>query len=131
MGVNLNSHFIDYENFTGFSESNTNEGSIVNNVIFDNYLKTTGTGFSFQIGSILKITPELRAGLSYDSPTWYTIDEELSQNIDSNYADEEIGYISDIVNIFPNYKLQTPAKLTGSLAYIFGKQGRRGIALGP
>ena len=123
LGVNLNSHFIDYEKFTGFSESNTNEGSLVNSVYFDNLIKTTGTGFSFQIGSILKITPALRAGLSYDSPTWYTIDEELIQDISSNYADPEIGYISDIINIFPNYKLQTPSKLTGSLAYVFNKQG--------
>lgn len=123
LGVNLNSHFIDYEKFTSFYESNSNEGSLVNNVLFDNFVKTTGTGFSFQIGSILKITPELRAGLSYDSPTWLTIDEELIQSIDSNYADPEINYISDIVNIYPDYKLQTPSKLTGSLAYIFGKQG--------
>ena len=123
LGINLNSHFIDYEKFTGFSESNSNDGSLVNNVYFDNLIKTTGTGFSFQIGSILKITPELRAGLSYDSPTWYTIDEELTQDINSNYADPEIGYISDIINIFPSYKLQTPSKLTGSLAYVFNKQG--------
>ena len=123
LGINLNSHFIDYERYTGFYESNTNDGSIVNNVSFDNFLKTTGTGFSFQLGSIFKITPELRAGFSYDSPTWYTIDEELIQDINSNYADNEIGYISDIVNIYPGYKLQTPSKITGSLAYIFGKQG--------
>ena len=123
IGINLNSHFINYDRFTGFYESNSNEGSLVNNVIFDNFINTNGTGFSFQLGGILKITPEFRAGLSYDSPTWYTVYEELIQNIDSNYADPEIDYISNIVNLFPYYKLQTPSKLTGSLAYVFNKQG--------
>lgn len=123
LGLNLNSHFIDYERFTGFYESNSNNGSLVTNISFDNLLKTIGSGFSFQLGGILKITPEFRAGLSYNSPTWYTIDEELIQGINSNIADPEIGYISDIVNLFPEYKLQTPSKLTGSLAYVFGKNG--------
>lgn len=123
LGINLNSHFIDYESYTGFSESNQNDGSLVNNVYFNNLLNTTGTGFSFQLGGILKITQELRAGLNYNSPTWYTISEELVQDINSNYADPEIGYIADITNIFPDYKIQTPSKLTGSLAYVFGKQG--------
>lgn len=122
-GLNLNSHFVDYERFTGFSESNSNAGSLVNNVLFDNLLRTTGSGFSFQLGTIIKLTPELRAGLSYKSPTWYTFDEELVQSIDSNFADPEIQFISDIVNIFPEYRLQTPSRITGSLAYVFGKKG--------
>lgn len=122
-GLNLNSHFINYEKFTAFNETNSNEGSVVNNVIFDNSLYTQGSGFSFQLGTIAKLTDELRLGLAYDSPTWYTINEELVQNIDSNNADFDIGYISTIRTIFPDYKLQTPGKVTGSLAYVFGERG--------
>ena len=122
-GLNLNTHFIDYEKFTRLNETNSNDGSIVNNIQFENLLATTGSGFSFQLGTIVKLTPELRAGLSYNSPTWYRISEELVQGINSNNADSEINFISDIVNIYPEYKLQTPSKVTGSLAYVFGKQG--------
>lgn len=123
LGINLNSHFIDYERFTSFYESNSNDGSIVNYVAFDNLLRTTGNGFSFQLGGIAKLTPELRVGLSYNSPIWFSLDDETIQGIDSNFADSEINYISDIVNIFPGYKLQTPSKITGSLAYVFEKKG--------
>ncbi|MBV7268347.1 OmpP1/FadL family transporter [Winogradskyella luteola] len=122
-GVNLNAHFIDYEKFTRFNETNSNDGSTVNNLRFENLLSTTGSGFSFQLGTIIKLTPELRAGVSYNSPTWYRISEELVQGINSNNADPEINFISDVINIFPEYRLRTPGKVTGSLAYVFGKQG--------
>ncbi|GAL66736.1 putative hemin receptor [Jejuia pallidilutea] len=46
---------------------------------FENNLSTRGSGFSFQLGGILKLTNEFRVGLTYDSPTWYTIEEETSQ----------------------------------------------------
>lgn len=122
-GVNLNAHFINYERFTRLNETNSNEGSVVNNLSFENLLSTTGAGFSFQLGTIVKLTPELRAGVSYNSPTWYRINEELAQGINSNNADPDINFIRDIINIYPEYRLQTPGKLTGSLAYVFGNKG--------
>jgi hypothetical protein len=122
-GINLNAHFINYDKFTRLNETNSNQGSVVNSLRFENLLTTTGSGFSFQLGTIVKLTPELRAGLSYNSPTWYRVSEELVQGINSNNADSDINFISDIINIFPEYRLQTPGKLTGSLAYVFGKQG--------
>ena len=122
-GLNVNTHFINYEKFTRLNETNSNNGSVVNNLTFENSLTTNGSGFSFQFGAIAKLTSELRAGLSYNSPTWYRISEELVQGINSNNADPDIGFINNVVNIYPEYKLQTPGKITGSLAYIFGKKG--------
>ena len=121
LGLNLNSHFIDYQKSTSLEETNNN--SSLDFIRFDNTLLTRGSGFSFQIGGILKLSQEFRVGLTYDSPIWYTIEEETTQLIDSNLADPDIVYVSDIVNVYPEYKLQTPAKVTGSLAYIFGQQG--------
>ncbi|MDO5970079.1 transporter [Flavivirga aquimarina] len=122
LGLNLNSHFIDYQRTTSLLEDNNNGGSITA-IDFDNNLSTTGNGFSFQLGGILKVSPEFRVGVTYDSPTWYTIEEETTQYINSNLADPDIDFITNIVNVFPRYKVQTPAKLTGSLAYVFGKHG--------
>ena len=122
-GINLNAHFINYERFTRLDESNSNPGSIVNNLAFENLLTTNGAGFSFQLGTIIKLTPQLRAGVSYNSPTWFRISEELVQGINSNNADPDIGFISDVINIFPDYRLESPGKITGSLAYVFGRKG--------
>lgn len=123
LGLNLNSHFIDYERSTLLLEDNANSGSLVNYIEFENNLSTTGNGFSFQLGGILKLSTEFRVGLTYDSPTWYTITEETTQYL---AADGDVGFTEinpQIINIYPEYKLQTPAKVTGSLAYVFGKQG--------
>jgi len=127
LGLNLNTHFINYERFTNFTEFNNNAGSIVTDVDFENRLTTTGNGFSFQLGAILKVTNELRAGFTYQSPTWYTIAEETTQYIATVRSDSD-GFVNtfvdpNIVNVFPDYKLQTPGKITGSLAYVFGDKG--------
>ncbi len=127
LGINLNTHFINYERSTFLNESNSNENSLVTNVGFENNLLTIGSGFSFQLGAILKLTNALRAGFTYNSPTWFTITEETSQNI-STELNEDDGSSSifinpQIINIFPNYRLQSPGKITGSLAYIFGDKG--------
>lgn len=128
VGLNLNAHFINYERFTGLRESNANAGSLVTDVRFENSLFTTGNGFSFQLGAIFKITNELRAGLSYNSPTWFTIFEETSQSISTFVVDDVNGDFTtsinpNIINIFPEYRLQSPGKITGSLAYV----GQRGL----
>lgn len=127
LGVNLNAHFINYERFTGFSEANSNEGSIVTNVNFDNTLITNGNGFSFQLGAILKVTKDLRAGFTYNSPTWFTIYEETTQVIATSVNDLEgdfpVFIDPSVINVFPEYRLQSPGKITGSLAYVFGERG--------
>lgn len=122
IGINLNSHFIDYQRSSSLLEDNSN-GGLISEIDFDNNLSTTGNGFSFQLGGIMKLSPEFRVGLTYDSPTWYTIEEETTQFINSNEADSDISFIADIVNVYPQYKLKTPSKITGSLAYVFAKQG--------
>ena len=65
-GMTLNSHFIDYERSAYLNEENTNVGSNVNQVDFENNLLTTGEGFSLQLGTIFKLNDAIRVGLTYD-----------------------------------------------------------------
>lgn len=127
LGLNLNSHFMRYDRTTILLEDNANDGSYVNSIDFRNSLYTRGAGFSFQLGAIVKITPEFRAGLVYDSPTWYSIDEETSQSVsttaDNNGYPESITIAPGIINVYPRYNLQSPSRFTGSLAYVFAKRG--------
>lgn len=128
IGVNLNSHFTDYVRSTSFYESNNNPvdtGHTLTNMRFDNNLHTFGTGFSFQIGAIAKLTNEMRLGISYESPTWYNLSDELSQSLVAIRANTTSADVVDpqIINYYDPYKLTTPGKVTGSFAYIFGKTG--------
>ena len=131
IGVNLNSHFTDYIRSSRFYEDNnaplTNDFSVLR-VRFNNDLNTYGTGFSFQLGAIAKLTNEVRLGLAYESSTWYTLTDELSQSlvaVSGNTSGELDPDVVDpqIINVYEPYKLQTPSKLTGSFAYVFGKSG--------
>jgi hypothetical protein len=127
LGINVNTHFLNYERSTFFNERNSNVGSLINTVGFQNKLLTTGSGVSFQLGSIVKVTEELRVGLAYNSPTWYRISEESTQFLEATRIEggSVFGEIINpgVVNVFPEYKLQAPGKITGSLAYIFGSKG--------
>jgi hypothetical protein len=131
LGLNLNTHFTDYRNTSSFTESNNNNTTIVdyvNNITFNNELYTYGSGFSFQLGAIIKPIKQIRFGLAYQSPTWYKLNDELNQNIVAVSGNNAGNLPPDVTNpnltlIYPSYKLQTPGKFTGSFAYVFGKRG--------
>lgn len=138
VGLNFNSHFSDYRRATRFTESNTNsETTGIRSLTFSNDLYTYGSGLSLNLGIIGKINKEIRAGLAWESPTWYTLNDELKQDLRStgfNYIDpnnnsqtiaglSDANPDSDVIIKYAPYKLQTPSKVTGSFAYIFGKKG--------
>jgi len=130
-GLNLNAHYMEYDRFTSFIESNSDPTSQINNIRFDNSLRTRANAFSFQLGSIVKITNQLRAALSYDSPTWYNVSDETSQSIQTvnlnNFEDTTDDVLYDInpnvLNIFPDYNYRTASKWTAGLSYIFKGRG--------
>ena len=131
IGLNLNSHFSDYVRNSSFFESNDNNTSTdtyVKRVYFDNSLHTYGNGFSFQLGAILKLSNQFRVGATYESPTWHRLTDELMQSVAAVSADNTSELPADVVDpnltmVFAPYTIQTPGKLTGSAAIIFGKQG--------
>jgi len=131
LGINLNAHFLNYDKATQLFETNNNSGSETNSirkiseVTFSNNLSTTGEGFSFQVGSIAKIGDIIRMGVSYESPTWFTISEQATQRLDtySDTSKEQVVVNPNVVNAYPDYQLKTPGKITGSLAVLFGTTG--------
>ena len=131
LGVNLNGHFVDYDNYNILEESNTNgqSGSLhITNINFENRLSGFGGGFSFQLGTIAKLNDWLRLGVTYDSPVWYSIKEETRQYLATRFvdqSDEETTVVLDpnAINVFEEYTIQTPSKITGSLAVIINKLG--------
>jgi hypothetical protein len=119
-GLNLNSHFTDYWQSTSFYEQNPgNTPAEVNDLLFSNDLHTYGSAFSLQVGIIAKIVKGLRAGATYQSPTWYRLHDEISQRLFTNVMSVD----PHVTVFYEGYNLNSPGKWTGSLAYIFGKQG--------
>jgi hypothetical protein len=130
LGLNINAHFTDYLRTTSVHEENTSPASTttkVHSILFDNELHTFGSGFSFNIGAIVKVIPELRLGLAYESPTWYNLTDELTQYLETTTLNNTGLHTNianpEITNVYAPYSIQTPSKWTGSLAYIYEKKG--------
>ena len=128
LGINLNPYFTYFEkNFT-ISEFNNGlyaDGITVNDVIFDNYVSTTGGGFNLDLGAIYKINKNIRIGASYASPTWYRLTDENRQGIYTvrSEASDPNTLISNslypnITTVFQSYNFRTSGKFTGSVAGI-------------
>ena len=127
-GFNLNSHFIDFDNYTILNETNSNGDSgqfRINGIYFENRLSTFGEGFSAQFGLITKVSEVVRLGFSYDTPTWYTISEQTSQYLETSSIVDD-NDITDLyivnpnaINIYEDYTLKLPSKLTASTAFVF------------
>jgi len=126
-GVNINTYTIDLDQSSFLLETNNNAGSTVNRVGFENNLSVNGAGVSAQIGAIAKVAENFRLGLSFDSPTWYQISEETTQYLESRrlFEGQAITEIVNprVINVYEDYTLRTPAKVTASAAYVFGQNG--------
>ena len=93
----LDNHIVIHSG--GAQELNNNlQSFVVAYNLFDNTLTSNGTGFSFQLGTIYKVTPELRIGFTYDSPTWMTIEEETTQYLETHVLDDVNGDFYQIVD---------------------------------
>ncbi|GGA75848.1 transporter [Flavobacterium palustre] len=135
LGLTLNSHFTDFRQNTYFYEVNDNANDNIVDLLdtsFENEIYTYGSGFSFQLGLIGKLNEQVRLGLSYQSPTWNKLNDELRQNLVStiqDYTENDNPPItftnidSNNTVIYQTYKLRTPGKITGSFAYVFDKKG--------
>ena len=127
VGVNINSHKIEFINDQELFEGDHDLDSYVYDINFNNYLISFGEGFSMQFGAILKLK-NLRLGASYDSPQWIDIQDETKQNL-SAYRFEDGSEIQEIIdpaeitNSFAPYRLKIPSKINLSLAYIFNESG--------
>ena len=124
LGAGLNFHSVLFERITRLDESGFDAASTIQSTFFDNFIRTEGTGFSFNAGAIAKLNDNIRVGGSYQSPTWYRFTDDVAQRVNSDLADADIDFIDfNVLNLFEAYRIRIPSKLTGSLAVIFGKNG--------
>ena len=127
VGLNINSYEINFSETREFIENNYDFESNVRSLQLRNDLKTFGKGTSIQIGLIALLKNNFRLGISYHSPIWYKFFEESSQYLISSHKIDEIFYEDTIdpntINVYPEYKLSIPSKLSASISYVFNKKG--------
>lgn len=92
-----------------------------------NSYNANGSGFNVKVGVIYRPIQELRLGLSFASPTWYSINESYIASTDFRYG-VNIPDIQDHYAVTNggqwatnSYNFRTPWKLTASAAGVIGR----------
>ena len=106
--------------------SNYEEDIDANNFYYlENWLNTDGSGFQFNLGLIYKPVNSLRLGLSYQSPTWYSMTDQYSASITDQVDDYAVsGYSAGITSTgggYVDYNMRTPDRWTFSVAGVIGQ----------
>jgi hypothetical protein len=97
-----------------------------NEMQFDRYLRTTGTGYNGKIGIIYKPVNQVRLGASLHTPTFYDLQETFDTYMYSNNTFEDLGVVEDEASSPINdydYDLETPLRATFSGAFVVAKKG--------
>jgi len=122
LGGSLGLNFIRYKQASNYEELvNAKNSSIkLNSYKLLEELTTKGYGINLKIGLIYKYTDWLRMGAAIHTPTYYKMSDSWNNSIQANYNS---GF--DTISKSPignyDYTLYTPAKVIGSLAFVFNK----------
>lgn len=89
-----------------------------------NYYHVNGTGFNYQIGVILKPIQELRIGLALHTPTWYSLTESYSADLDYDYSNTQRGMATTNQGelAYNDVSFKSPMKFIGSIAGVIANR---------
>ena len=97
-----------------------------NEMQFDSYLRTSGTGYNVKLGVIVKPTNEIRLGASIHTPTFYNLhdvfDTEMNSYITYDDGSERYNAVPEYISEY-DYDLETPLRATISGAFVIAKKG--------
>jgi len=124
IGASVTTHNLDFYQSTVAEEFNSDNDGNTFDVNAAEELAIVGNGVAFNVGLIAKPSQEVRLGVAYQSPTWYELSEESVVQEDQLFFNGQLDPSNGSAtrSVF-DYRLTTPSRLTGSFAYLFGKEG--------
>lgn len=126
IGGTLGFPYFRYKELSTYTETAINEN--LANTEFQEFkyhsdLTTNGNGINFKLGFIFKPADFVRIGAAIHTPTsFYSIHDNYSNKVESKFANGD-NYDADSPDGEFDYKLTTPMKMTGGIAFIIGQLG--------
>lgn len=114
LGMGLNTHDIRYDNYVVFDEDT--EGTVYRYDLNGTPYSSRATGFSLSAGVIGKVTDNVRLGLAYHSPVWYS---NIEENYFADLAINDTDYSYDLY--YSEYDRNTNSRLVASAGFVVGK----------
>lgn len=127
VGGSVGVRTLNFESRKTYNEE-FNEGALINSSLQEN-LFVNGGGVNLNLGLIYKPIDYLNLGFTFQTPTWYALNDEYSANtyaIYDNYEfeGEVLGEVYEETDIFvSSYNLNTPLKIGGGATAFLGKNG--------
>ncbi|MBT8234399.1 MAG: hypothetical protein HKO66_08560 [Saprospiraceae bacterium] len=130
LGVGIGIPFVSFEETKIYQE--IDEGDRIeffDNLTFEERLVTKGTGFNFKIGAGYTIDRTIRLGLSYQSPTYFNLDDNYENNLNYTFTADNVreSYDSRSPEGRFEYKLTTPSRLTASVGTLIKTEKLKGF----
>lgn len=85
-------------------------------------LTAKGSGMNFKFGFIYRVTDFFRLGAAVHSPTYFSVSENYSSELNSKF-DSGISYDESSPTGIFDYRVITPMRAIGSMAFIIKKKG--------
>ncbi|MBN3583672.1 outer membrane protein transport protein [Algoriphagus aestuarii] len=97
-------------------------------------LRINGAGININIGMIYKPIDYFNLGFVFQTPTWYSLNDEYSASAYADYKgyvynpieeiEDVLGELNEFTDVFiSSYNLNTPLKLGGGATFFLGKNG--------
>jgi hypothetical protein len=124
LGITFAFPFIRYEEVSTYTENDIqNRNTYFNSFVRQEYLNTRGSGFNFKAGIIYMPVEFIRIGGAIHTPTnYYNMSDSYNASMTSNFSTGERFSGSSPQGLF-DYRLRTPFRAMGSVAFIIGKYG--------
>ena len=129
LGGSLGIRTLSFSSFKVYNEEFVDQ-PLANSSLREN-LFINGAGVNVNLGLIYKPIDYLNLGFIFQSPTWYSLNEEYEAGMTANYnnyyfeqEDITLGRQEAITDlVVSNYGLNTPLKIGGGATFFIGKNG--------
>lgn len=125
VGVTVGVPSINYYQNSRYRESDPADTiPVFNSLRYDYNLRTRGTGLNLKAGVIYRPISWFRVGASIHTPTWYmSMRDDWSSSMVSDFSNPEWNATRYSPLGYYEYRMTTPFRAFGSMAFIIGKHG--------
>lgn len=123
VGMTVGVPFINYREQSNYSEIDDEDFDVlIDEFEMEDVLTVSGVGVNLKLGLIYQPVDFFRFGLAFHTPTYYgNLKDRFTRNMISYYDDGGYSDNPEYNNSF-NYKLNTPLRAIGSVAFLIQKR---------
>lgn len=123
LGASLGLGSVKYTRTSKFTETNISDPVYgLQDITLNEKLNVTGSSVNLKVGAIVRPADFVRFGLSIQTPDYYSFDEGFITDASSNSTAGGNSTYTPLEYLF-QYKLRTPFRYQGGLAFFFKKIG--------